>query len=158
MEWWRASMTPITGDFSEPNGSGAIVTSNPSLRILSSSITGTTVTVALKARPLYSSSKKRAILQSCFPKTSYCQNWITSQMGRSPLSVLSEVIGSWISSGNISSFLRPLSILMSEPKSLPVYINSRSTQGMSWLSPFHTDCQKESLTILKMGYRCIDTS
>jgi hypothetical protein len=81
----------------------------------------------------------------------------TSQREPSRLFVSSEVIESWISSENILSSLRALSILMSELKSLPIYIKFKFTQGMNWLFPSHTNYQHGLHQKPEKGYRCIDT-
>jgi hypothetical protein len=125
---------------------------------LNSSITETIATVALKERPLYSSSKRRVISLFCHLQSLLYQTLPTFQKEPSRLSVLSEVIESWISSGNILSSPRPLPILMYELKSLPIYINFKFTQGMNWFSPSLTNYQHGLHQILEMGYRCIDTS
>jgi hypothetical protein len=63
-----------------------------------------------------------------------------------------------ISSESILISLRPLSILMSELKSLPGYNKFKSTQGMNWFFPSHTKYQHGLHQTPEMGYRCIDTS
>jgi hypothetical protein len=136
MESWRASIIPMIKDSSEGNGFVAIVTSEPSPRTSNSSIIETIVTVASKERLLYSSSKKRTVSPSFHPQSSPCQRLTISQREPSRLSVLFEAIGSWISSENILNFLKPLSIPMSELKSLPACIKFKSTQVMNLLLPF----------------------
>ena len=131
MELWRALMIPITEDSSEPNGFAAIGISDPNPRILSSSIIETIVIAALKAKPPYSWSKRMAIPHSCHLQDSHCQVLTTFRKERSLSSVLFEVIESSISSENILSFLRLLSILMSELKSLLVCIKFRFTQMLT---------------------------
>ena len=158
MELWRASMTPITGGSSGPNGFAAIGISDANPRTLSSSITGIIAIVASKARPPYSSSTSRAITLSCRPHNSRCQVSTSSRTGRSLSSALSVATGSWISLENILSFLRILSILMCELKSLRVCIRFRFTLVTIWLLLSRTSYQHGSLQILKMGNRCIGTS
>jgi hypothetical protein len=125
---------------------------------LNSSITETIATAASKGRLLYSSSKKRAISLLSHRQSSPCQRLPISQREPSRLFDLSEVIESWISSESILSSLRPLSTLMSRPKSLPVYIKFKFTQGMNWFFPSHTNYQHGLHQNPEMGYRCIDTS
>jgi hypothetical protein len=141
-------MIPITGDSSEPNGFGAIVISNPSPRTLNSSIIDIIGIAALKARRLYSASKRLAIPQPCHPKGSQCLKLTTLRMERSLSSVLSGVTESWIFSGNILSFQRPLSTLMCELKSSLLYIKYRSTLAMNLLFVSRTNYQHGSLQIL----------
>ena len=158
MESWRASIIATIRDFSEGNGFAAIVICDPSLRTLNSSITETIATAVLKGRPLYSSSKRRVISLFCHLQSSACQRLPTFQREPSRLFALSEVIESWISSESILNSLRPLSILMSELKSLPVYIKFKFTQGMNWFFPSHTNYQHGLHRNPEVGYRCIDTS
>ena len=158
MESWRALITPIIEDSSEPNGFVAIVTSDPSPRTLNSSTIDIIGTAALKARPLYSPSKMSAIPQLCHPQGSHCLKLITFRMERSLSSVSFEVTESSISLENILIFLKPLSILMSELKSSLLYIKFRSTPVMNWLLLSHTVCQRGQLQIPQMSNLCIDTS
>jgi len=158
MESWRVSMIPIIGDSSGGNGSVAIVISDPSPRTSSSFTIKTIATVALKAKPLHSLSKKRVIPQSYRPQNLDCRRLITFRTERSLSSVSSVVTRSWIFSESILSFLKALSILTSEPKSLLVYIKFMSTLGMIWLSLSHINYQHGLPQILKMSKRCIDTS
>jgi len=151
-------MIPIIGDSFEPNGFGATATSDPNPRTLNSSITKTIVTATLKAKLPYSSSKKLAIPQCCRPQDSPCRILTTFRTEPSRSSVSSEATESWISLENILSFLRPLSILMSGLKSLPVCIKSKFTQATTWLRLFHTGYHHGLLQIPKPGNRCIDTS
>jgi hypothetical protein len=158
MESWRALMTPIIGDSSEPNGFAAIVTSDPNPRTLSSSTMETIVIAALKAKPPYSWSKRLAIPQSCHLQSSHCRTLTTFQTERSLSSALSGVIESLISSENILNFLRLSSILMCELKLLPICIKFRSTLVRIWLLLSLTNYRHGSLQILRMGNRCIGTS
>ena len=158
MESSRASMIPITGDSFAPNGSGAIAISDPNPRTLSSSITKTIVTATLKGNLPYSSFKKPAIPQCFHPQNSNCRTLTTFRREQSLLSVSSEVAVDWISLENILSFLRPLSILMSELKSLRARIKFKSTQMRASLCLFHTSYHHGLLQIPKLGNRCIDTS
>ena len=151
-------MTPITGGSSGPNGFAAIGISDPNPRTLSSSTIETIVIVALKAKPLYSSSTSRAISQSWHLQSSHCRRLTPFRTERSLSSVLSAVTENWMSSESILSFLRPLSTAMSELKLLPVCIKFRSTMVMIWLLLSRTSYRHGSLQILKMGNRCIDTS
>ncbi len=157
MESWRASIIPMIKDSSEGNGFVAIVTCDPSPRTLSSSTIETIATAASKGKPLYSSSKRRVISLCFHLQSSPCQRLTISQREPSRLSVLFEAIGSWISSENILNFLKPLSIPMSELKSLPACIKFKSTQVMNLLLPFHTNYHHGLDRSLEMGYRCIDT-
>ena len=157
MDLSRASMIPITGDSFGPNGSGAIATSDPNPRTLSSSITKAIVTVTLRVKLPYSLSEKLAIPQCFHPQNSHCQTLTTFRREQSLLSVSSELTADWISLENILSFLRPLSILMSDLKSLLVCIKFRSTQVMTWLRLFHTSYHHGLLLIPKLGNQCIDT-
>ena len=150
-------MIPITEDSSEPNGFAAIATSGPNPKTLNSSTIETIVIAALKARPLYSSSKRMAIAQSCLLQDSHCQVLTTFRTERSLSSVLSGVTEDWIFSENILNFLRLLSIVMSELKLLPICIKFRSTLVMIWLLLSLTSYRHGLLQILKMGKRCIDT-
>ena len=158
MESWKASIIATIRDFSEGNGFAAIVTCDPSPRTSNSSITETIATAALKERPLYSSSKRKVVSLFSHLQSSPCQRLPTSQREPSRLFALSEVIESWISSESILSSLKPLPILMSELKSLPVYIKSKFTQGMNWFFPSRTNYQHGLHQNPKMGYQCIDTS
>jgi hypothetical protein len=158
MELWRASIIATIRDFSEGNGFAAIVTCDPSPRTLNSSIIETIATVASKGRPLYSSSKRRVISLFSHPQSSLCQRLPISQREPSRLFALSEVIESLIFSESILNSLRPLSILMSELKSLPVYIKFKFTQGMNWFFPSRINYQHGLHQNPEMGYRCIDTS
>jgi len=81
MESWRVSMIPIIGDSSGGNGSVAIVISDPSPRTSSSFTIKTIATVALKAKPLHSLSKKRVIPQSYRPQNLDCRKLITISDG-----------------------------------------------------------------------------
>ena len=158
MESWRASIIAMIRDSSEGNGFVAIVTCDPSPRTLNSFITETIATAASKGRPLYSSSKRRVISLFCHRQSSPCQRLPISQRELSRLFALCEVIENWIFSESILSSLRPLSILMSELKSLPIYIKFKFTQGMNWFFPSHTNYQHGLHQNPEMGYRCIDTS
>ena len=158
MESWRALTIPITEDSSEPNGSVVIVTSDPSPRTLRSSTIETIVIAASKAKHPYSWSKRTASSQSFPLQSSNCRTLTTFQTERSLSSALSEVIESSISSENILSFLRSLSILMSELKSLLVCIKFRFIRVMTSLFLSHTSYRHLLLQILKMGNLCIDTS
>ena len=158
MGLWRVSMIPITGDSSEPNGSAAIVTSDPNPKTLNSSTIETIVTAALKAKPPYSASKSRAIPPSCRLQDSHCQLLTTFRTERSLSSVLSAVTENWISSENVLNFLKLLSILMCELKLLPTCIKFRSTLVMIWSLLSLTNYRHGSLQIPRMGNRCIDTS
>lgn len=150
-------MIPTIGDSSEGNGFGAIVTSDPSPRILSSSITKTIGTAVLKARLLSKLFKREAISQFCRPQNSVYLRLTIFQTEQSLLSGLSEVTGNWISLENILSFLKPSFTLMSELKLLQVCIKFRSTLGMIW-SPFSLiSYPNGSPQIPKMGKQCIDT-
>ncbi len=157
MELWRALMIPITEDSSEPNGFAAIVTSDPSPRTLRSSTIDIITTAALRARPHYSSCKSKAIAQSCCPQNSPCKGLTPFRMERSLSSVLSAVTENWISSENILSFLRLLSILTSGLKLLPACIRFRFTQVTTSLFLSHISYRHVWLRIPKMGKRCIDT-
>ena len=151
MEWWRALMIPTIGDSSEGNGFVAIVICDPSPGTLSSSTTKTIVIVALKVNPLYSSSKKLGTPRSYRPQNSDCRILIIFRMERSRSFALSGVTESWISSENILSFLKPLSIPMSKPRSLRVCIKSRSILGMIWLSLYRINYHHGLPQILKNG-------
>lgn len=151
-------MILITEDSSEPNGFGAIVTSDPSPRTLRSSIIEIIVIAASRARPPYSWSKKMASSQSYHLQSSHCQVLTTFQTERSLSSALSGVIESLISSENILNFLRLSSILMCELKLLPICIKFRSTLVRIWLLLSLTNYRHGSLQILRMGNRCIGTS
>ena len=141
MESWRASIIATIRDSSEGNGFVAIVTSDLNPRTSNSSIIETIATAASKGRPLYRSSKRIVISLFSHLRSSPCQRLPTSQRETSRLFALSAVIESWISSENILSSLKPLSILMSELKSLPLYIKFKFTQGMNWFFPSHTNYQ-----------------
>ena len=156
MELWKASMRLTTEDSSEHNGFGAIVISDPNLDTLNSSTTGIIATVASEGKPLCRLFTKRAMCQSYRLQSLNCRKSTTSQTEPSPSSGLSEVIGGSISLENISNFLKPLSILMSELKSLRVYIKFKSILGMSWLPPFRTIYLHGLLRISTLGDLCID--
>lgn len=151
-------MILITGGSSEPNGFGAIVTSDPSPRTSRSSTIETIVIAASRARPPYSWSKKMDSSQSYHLQSSHCQVLTTFQTERSLSSALSGVIESSISSENILNFLRLSSILMCELKLLPICIKFRYTLVMIWLLLFLTNYRHGSLQTLRMGNRCIGTS
>jgi hypothetical protein len=136
----------------------AIITSDLSPSTSSSSITGIIDTVVSEAKHLFSLSKRLAKIQPCHLLSSHCRKSPTFQTEQSFSSVLSEVIQNWISLENTLSFLRALSILMSELRSLRVYIKFRSTQVMTWLLLSHTAYQHGLLRILKMGNLGVDTS
>ena len=150
-------MIPTTGDSSEPNGFGAIVTSDPSPRTSSSSTIETIVIAALRAKPPYRWSKKMASSQSCPLQSSNCRRRTTFRMGRSLSSALSEATESSISLENISSFLRPLFILMPELKSLQSCIKFRSILVMTWLLFSLTSYRHGLLLTSQQGNLCIDT-
>lgn len=150
-------MIPIIGDSSEPNGFIATVTSDPSPRTLRSSTIETIVIAALKARPPYSWSKKMASFQSCHLPSSNCRTLTTFQTERSLSSVLSEVIENLISLESILSFLRALSILMSELKLLLSCIKFRSILVMTWLLQSLTSYHHGSPLTFQQGNLCIDT-
>jgi hypothetical protein len=151
-------MTPIIESSLGPNGFEAIVTCDPSPSTLNSSTIDTIGTAASKARPLYRPSKRPTTPPSCYLHGSNHLPLITRPMAQFLSSVSSEVTESWMSLENILSFLNPLSIRMSGPKSSLPYTKSRSTSVMTWLLVFHTNYQHGSLQILKMGNLCIDTS
>jgi hypothetical protein len=157
MELWRASMIPIIGDSSGPNGFGAIATSDPSPRTSRSSIIDITVIAASKAKPPYRWSKRLASSRSCHPQSSHCRKWTTSRMGQSLSSVLSGAIEGSISSENILSFPRPLSIPMSEPKSFLICIKFRFILVMTWLLLSLISYRHGLLLSLQQGNLCIDT-
>lgn len=157
MELWKASMIPIIEDSFGPNGLEVTDIFDLNPRTLSSSTTGIIVTASSRGKPLYSSSKRRAISLFSHRQSSVCQGLPTSQRELSRLFALSEVIESWISSESILSSLRPLSILMFELKSLPLCIKFKSTLAMIWLLLFPIVYRLGSLQISKMGNLCIDT-
>jgi len=157
MELWKALMIPIIEDSFGPNGLRVTDISDLNPRTLSSSTTGIIVTASLKGKPLYGSSKRRAISLFSHRQSSLCLRLPTSQMEPSRSFALSEVIESWISSESILSSLRPSSILMFELKSLLVCIKFKSTLAMIWLVLFHTVYQLGLLQISKMGNLCTDT-
>lgn len=157
MESWRASMIPITGGSSEPNGFGAIATSDRNPRTLSSSTIETIVIVASKGKHPYRWFKKPDSSQFCLPLSSHCRKWISFRTERSLSSVLSEVIESSISSENILSFLRPLFIPMSVPESLLAYIKFRSILVMIWLLLFLTSYLHGLLLTSQRGNPCVGT-
>jgi len=130
---------------------GAIVTSDPGPRTLSSSITRTIAMAALGVRPPSKLSKKLDAFQPCRLRNSNSLRSTIFQKEPSPLSGLSEVIGSSISLENISSFLKLSSILMSELKLLRVCIKFRSILEMIWSPPYRTNYQNGLPQILKMG-------
>jgi hypothetical protein len=158
MESWRASMIPIIEDSSEPNGFEAIATSDLNPRTLSFSIIETIVIAASKVKHPYRWFEKLASSQFCLLQSSTYRKWATFRTERSLSSVLSEVTGSSMSSENILSFLRALSIPTFVPKSLPAYIKFKSTQVMTLLPLSHTVYRNGSIQILNTGNLCIDTS
>lgn len=125
-------MIPTIEGSLEGNGFGAIVNSDPSPRTLNSSTTRAIGIAALKARLLSKSFKREAISPSCRPPNSVCQRSIIFRMEPSHSSGLSEVTESWISLENTLSFLKTLSIRMSELKLLPAYIKFKSILGTIW--------------------------
>jgi hypothetical protein len=151
-------MIPIIEDSSAPNGFGTIGISNPNPSISTSSTIKTITTAALKAKPHYGSSKKQASHLPGFPENSPSPSSITFRTERSPLSASSAVTENWISLENILNFLNPSSTLMSELKSSPVCIRSKSIPVMPWLKLFLTVYRHGLLQILKTGKRCIGTS
>ena len=156
MELWKASMRLTTEDSSEHNGFGAIVISDPNLDTLNSSTTGIIATVASEGKPLCRLFTKRAMCQSYRLQSLNCRKSTISQTEPSPSSGLSEVTGDSISLESILNFLKPLSILMSELKSLRVYIKFRSILGKSWLPTFRTIYLHGLLRISTLGDLCID--
>jgi len=157
MESWRASMIPIIEDSSEPNGFEAIATSDLNPRTLRSSTIETIVIAASKGKHPYSSSTSRAIPQSWHLQSSHCRTLTPFRTERSLSSVLSEVIESSISSENVLSFLRPLFIPMSVPKSLPAYIKFKSILVMTWLLLFLTSYHHRLPLTSRKGNLCVDT-
>lgn len=140
MEPLRASMIRTTADFFAPNGSGAIVTSDPKRRTSSSSTIRTTGTVALRGKRPCRLSKKMASGQSSpLPGTNYPRSALKSRMGPFPSFVSSAVTGSWISLESILPFPRLLFILMSGLKSSRACIRFSSTAAMNWSRPSLTN-------------------
>jgi len=140
MEPLRASMIPTTADFFAPNGSEAIVTSDPSRRTSSSFTIRTIGTVASRGRRPYRWSKKMASGRSSpLPGTNYPRSVLKSRKGPFPSFVSSAVTGSWISLESILPFPRLLFILMSGLKSSPACIRFSSTAAMSWSRPSLTN-------------------
>jgi hypothetical protein len=149
-------MTPTTGSFFEGNGFGVIACSDPSPRTLSSFTTRTIITAASRVKPPPSLSRSVGIVPFCLPQASHYLKWITSLTGPSLLSVSSEAIKNWISLENISKFLKTLSTLMSELKSLLACIKFKSILGMILLPLYRINYQDGFPQIPNTGYRCID--
>jgi len=145
MEPLKASMIPTTRDFSAPNGSGAIATSDPSRRTSRSFTIRTTGIAASRGRrPCKSSRKTASARSSHLPSTNYPRSARKSRRGPFPSSVSFAATKSWISLESISPFRSLSSIPMFGRKSLPAPIRSSFTAAMNWLRP--------SLTSYRLGW------
>jgi len=156
MAWWKASMIPTTGDSLDDNGFGVIASSDPNPRTLSSFITRTIGIAILKARLLSKSFKREGIPQFYRLLNFVCRGSIIFRMEPSRSFVSSEVIGSWISLENISSFRKTLFTVMFEPKLLRVCIRFKSILEAIWLPLYLINYQNGFPQIPNTGYRCID--
>ena len=157
MEPLKASMIPTTADFFAPNGSGAIVTSDPSRKTSSSFTIRTTGIVASKGkRPCRSSKKMVSGRSSHLPDTNYSRSALKFRRESFPSSVSSAVIESWTSLGSISPFLRPLFILMSGLKSLLTCIRSSSTAARNGLRLSLTNYRHGWIQTLKISHSFLD--
>lgn len=125
-------MIPTIEDSSEPSGFRAIVISDPSPNASSSSTTNTTATAALRAKHPYSWSNRPVSSPSCHHRSSNYPRLTISQTERSLSSVSSEVTGGSRCSENTSNSPRPLSTPISELRSSPNSIKSKSTSVRSW--------------------------
>lgn len=158
MGLWRALMIPTTAGSLDDNGFGVIASSDPNPRTLSSFITRTIGIAILKARPLSKSFKKEGIPQFCRLLNFASQRSITFLTETSHSFGLSEVIGSWISLENISSFPKTSSTPMFEPKLSRVCIRFKSILETIWLPLYVIHSQNGFPLIHNTGYRCIDTA
>ena len=133
MEPWKASMTPTTGDFFAPNGSGAIANSDPKRRTSSSFTIRTTGIVASREKPPCRSFKKMVSGRSShLPDTNYPRSALKFRMEPFLSFVSSAAIESWISSANILPFPSPFFTLMSGLKSSRTCTRFSSTAVMNW--------------------------
>ena len=140
MELLKASTILTTADFFAPNGSGAIVTSDPKRRTSSSFTIKTTGIVTSRGkRPCRSSKKMASGRFSPLPDTNYPRSALKFWREPFPSFVSSAAIESWISLGSILPFLRPLFILMSGLKSLRACIRFNFTAGMNASLPSPTN-------------------
>jgi len=158
MERWRVLMIPTIGASLDGNGSGVIASSDPRPRTLNSFITRTIGIAILKVRLLFKSFKKEGTPQFCRLLNFASQRSITFRTEPSLSFVSSEVIGSWISLENISSFLKTSFIPTFEPKLSRVCIRSKSIQETIWLPLCLIHSQNGFPLIHNTGYRCIDTA
>jgi hypothetical protein len=156
MELWRALMIPTTGGSLDDNGFGVIVSSDPNPRTLSSSITRTIGIAILKAKLLSKSFKREGIPQFYHLLNFICRRSIIFRMESSRSFVSSEVIGSWMSLENISSFRKTLFTVMFKPKSLRVCIRFKSILETNGLPLSLINYQNGSPQIPNTGFRCID--
>jgi hypothetical protein len=158
MALWRALMIPTTGGSLDDNGFGVIASSDPNPRTLSSFITRTIGIAILKARLLSKSFTREGIPQFYRLLNFVCQRSITFRTEPSRSFVSSEVIGSWISLENISSFPKTLFTPMFEPKLLRVCTRFKSILETIWLPLYLISSRNGSPLIPNTGYRCIDTA
>lgn len=153
MEPLKASMIPTTVNSSAPNGSGVIVTSDPSRRTSNSFTIRTIGTAASRGKHPCRSSKKMGSGQSShLLGTNYPRSALKFRREPFPSFVSSAVTESWISLGSTFPFPRPLFILMSGLKSLRNRIRFSFTAGMNssllsptnyrhgWSRPFRISC------------------
>ena len=139
MEPLKASMILTTAGSFAPNGSGVIVSSDPSRRTSSSFTIRTTATAASRGKPPCKSFKVTASGRSSrLPGSNYLRSALIFPREPFPSSVSSALTNSWTSLENISLFPSLSSIPMSGLKSSPACIRSSSTTAMNWSPPSPT--------------------
>jgi hypothetical protein len=110
----------------------------------------------LKAKLLSKSFARRGIPPFYRLLNFVCQGSITFRTEPCRSFVSSEVIGSWISLENISSFPKTLFTPMFEPKLLRVCTRFKYILETIWLPLYLITYQNGFPQIPNTGYRCID--
>jgi putative transposase len=87
----------------------------------------------LKGKTPFQTIQDEKFIPILLLRNSNFQPWTTFRREQSRSSALSGVIGNWMSLAKIFKFPKTLFTPMSGPRLLPIYIKSRSIQGMNWL-------------------------